>query len=148
MQLGEGLNRGHFGLTACRPDQTLVFNLLSFGEHHSIGFNPRHICIQMEANVFPLQGSTGAFSIKSRAIRKDAVSLFNEMNSGVAVQEVCQLAGQLHSRGACPNNGEGCIGPSLVEQILDALTQLSNIAEVAESTAVFLHPGNAEIVGL
>jgi hypothetical protein len=148
MQLGEGLNRGHFGLTACRPDQTLVLNLLSFGEHHSIGFNPRNICIQMEANVFPLQGSTGAFSIKSRAIRKDAVSLFNEMNSGVAVQEVCQLAGQLHSRGACPNNGEGCIGPSLVEQILDALTQLSHIAEVAESTAVFLHPGNAEIVGL
>jgi hypothetical protein len=76
MQLGRGLNRGHFGLTACRPDQTLVLNLLSFGEHHSIGFNPCHIPYSDGGRRLSLQGSTGAFSIESRAIGKDAVSLF------------------------------------------------------------------------
>jgi hypothetical protein len=86
MQSGEWLEGRHIGLTACRPDQTLVLNLLLFGEDHPIGLNPCHILIDVEANVFPLKGSTGAFSIKSGAVGKNAVSLLNEMNSGVAVQ--------------------------------------------------------------
>jgi hypothetical protein len=86
MQSGEWLDGRHIGLTACSPDQTLVLNLLPFREHHPIGLNPCHIPICMEANVFPLKGSTGAFSIKSGAVGKNAVPLLNQMNSGVAVQ--------------------------------------------------------------
>jgi hypothetical protein len=63
-----------------------VLNLLAFGEHHPIVFNPCYVRIQMETDVFSLQGSTGSFSIKSRAIGKDAVPFFNEMNPGVALQ--------------------------------------------------------------
>jgi hypothetical protein len=54
MQFRDGLNRRHIGLTACCPDQTLVLNLLSVGEHHPIGLNPGYIRIQVEADVFSL----------------------------------------------------------------------------------------------
>ena len=118
----------------------------TIGKNRGAGFHFAHAGVELDHHPFAFQRGLGPLTIEGCAAGKDFIAHLHQSNAGSTVDQIRQLAGQLHAGGSRANNDQSGRFTPLLVQVVQPLLEATDIAEVTEAGAVLLDAWNAEIV--